>query len=204
MEAIKKTKKKILVIVAHPDDETIWMGGLLLIKKNEWDTTVICLTRKSDADRYPKFLKVCRELKVKGFIYDLDDKNFEKPLNEKEIISIIKKHANISYDIIFTHNSNGEYGHIRHKDVHKAVKEMLAKNLLRAKEIFFFSYEKRLNDYQGYATYNSSADKLIKLNPEELAMKRKLAIDIYGYDRGGKGFEELSAGKIEAFDIYKK
>jgi len=51
--------------------------------------------------------------------------------------------------------------------------------------------------------YNSNADKLIKLNSDELFMKRKLAIEVYGYNRGRIGFEENSAGPIESFSELK-
>jgi hypothetical protein len=35
---------KAAIIVAHPDDETIWSGGLIL-KKPEWQWTVLSLCR---------------------------------------------------------------------------------------------------------------------------------------------------------------
>jgi len=35
-------KKIVAVIVAHPDDETLWAGGLL-IDHPEWDVFVACL-----------------------------------------------------------------------------------------------------------------------------------------------------------------
>ena len=50
--------KKASIVVAHPDDETIWMGGTIL-KNKYWDWTIISLCRKNDPDRMPKFKKVC-------------------------------------------------------------------------------------------------------------------------------------------------
>ena len=63
--------KTALCIVAHPDDETIWMGGTIM--KNNYNWTIICLCRKNDLDRSPKFKKVCDYYKAKSIISDLDD-----------------------------------------------------------------------------------------------------------------------------------
>lgn len=195
-------KKEILVIVAHPDDETIWVGGTLL--RTRFNKTIICLCRKKDKDRAPKFKRACRILKAKSYILKLDDseKGYFKKISLKKIIKrILRITKGKKYDYVFTHGENGEYGHIRHKEIHRAVKEAIKRGDIKAKKVFFFSYTKRKNDFQGYAIYNSNADKLIKLNRDELSMKKKLIKKVYEYKEGG--FEEKSSGEIEAFDIKK-
>jgi hypothetical protein len=45
------------MIVAHPDDETLWAGGLMLLHpESRWTVMTIC--RKSDADRAARFQRV--------------------------------------------------------------------------------------------------------------------------------------------------
>lgn len=195
-------KKEVLIIVAHPDDETIWVGGTLFKSKD--NKTIISLCRKNDRDRAPRFKKACKILKAKGYISNLDDgeKGYYKKITEKQIIKrILKITKNKKYDYVYTHGKNGEYKHVRHIGVHNAVNEMADRRLLFAKKVFFFSYKKRKNNFQGYAIYNSNADKLIKLKKPYFKMKKRLIKEIYNFDKGT--FEEKSCKEVEAFDIKK-
>jgi len=189
-------KKKVLVIVAHPDDETIWMGGTLLANRNRWNATIISLCRKYDKDRSPRFKKVCKILKAKCFMSDLEDEKLNKiPLNE--VIKRIKKYLNKKYDYIFTHGKNGEYGHIRHIDVSLAVAEMLKKKILSCKKIFFFSYQKK----SGICYARKNSDKFIKLSHNFLEKKKDLIIKTYGFKK--KSFEDLCCRSTESFNVLK-
>lgn len=192
--------KKILVVVAHPDDELIWMGGMILRNKNKWNTTVLCLTRSSDPDRKPKFIKVAKELGFRGFIYDLDDTTNE-PWNEKEVVSIIKKFCNQFYDIVFTHGSNGEYGHLRHKETHNIINKLIEDKILKTKSLMNFNYLRRENYFQGYCIPNLNTNNFIKLKNKELIIKKHLIQNVYGYQQGG--FEEKSCNQVESFKKIK-
>lgn len=174
---------KALIIVAHPDDETIWMGGFILKHKN-WDWTILSLCRKHDKDRAPKFKKVCNFYKAKSFMDNLNDTN-RKPANIERIIKKIKKHIKNNYDLIFTHNSNGEYGHIRHKEAHQAVMKMINQKILKPKKLFFFSY------------YNAKFNKKIKLTKKEIDLKKKIITKMYGFQKNS--FEERHCKDIETF-----
>lgn len=189
-------KRKILVAVAHPDDETIWMGGYLLRNKDIWDITIISLCRENDKDRAPKFKKVCGIFNAKSYMSDLEDDEL-LPLDKMEVIDRLKKFINLHYDYIFTHGEEGEYGHIRHKEIHKAVSDMLKKRIVRCEKVFYFSYKKKGNS----CLYDSNANKFIKLKDDEFLMKKKIIKEIYGFSEGS--FEEQSCGKIESFNLIK-
>lgn len=180
---------KALAIIAHPDDETIWMYSQL---KKDYNWTIFSLCRASDKDRYPKFLKVCKYYNAKPIITDLEDDKL-LPLNIIYIIDLIKKNLKKKeFDLIFTHGENGEYRHIRHKEIHKAVKKMIDDGKLKTKKIFFFNYKKK-NDY-----CVAIKDKnYIKLNEEQLKEKKKIITEIYSFEKGS--FEEKSCGD-ESFE----
>ena len=64
--------KCVVLIVAHPDDETLWAGGTIL-SQPLWTFFILCLSRSSDPERAEKFYKVLKVLKSDGTMGDLDD-----------------------------------------------------------------------------------------------------------------------------------
>lgn len=111
----KKTTKN-LMIVAHPDDESIF-GGNHILKENYF---IICLTNNKNKIRRLEFEKMLKESGNEGIILSFPDKvkgrrsNWKK--EEKEIKEILKRYIiSNDWDQIVTHNKEGEYGHIHHK-----------------------------------------------------------------------------------------
>lgn len=189
---------KALAAVAHPDDELIWMGGFILRNKN-WDWTIVSTCRKDDKDRKPKFEKVCKRLNAKNyFISDLDDENLDRNVKESEIEErLFNMLEETNYDCIFTHGKNGEYGHLRHKEVHNAIRNLIKSKKLICKKAFYFDYIKEGD----LALANKNADLVVKLNSNELKIKKDIITKDYGFHIGG--FEELCCGRTESFRVEK-
>lgn len=184
---------RCLVIVAHPDDEVIWMGGLIL-RRGDWEWHVLSLCRLGDPDREPRFHLAARELGVRESMSDLDDSPVLAPLSPDlgEIKERIRILLPASADLIFTHGSDGEYTyHLRHVEVSRAVAEMIGAGELIG-TLVTFAYEDG-----GPA---ESAHIHTELTPEELARKRQIVRDIYGFAPGSLEFD--SAGPVEACNVH--
>ncbi len=196
---------RALVLVAHPDDETIWMGGTIARHRDvRWTIFVLC--RKSDPDRMPKFLRAAKYYGAQGIICDLEDEGIASAQQSiPEIRNIIRRELpQKTFDVLFTHGANGEYGHPRHKGVHLAVKQILEAGELKAKQVFFFAY--RFDEKQKIAvpafSAKASAGKprfTVELSNKEWKAKRGVIQQLYGFRP--HIFENRSCSKIESFSV---
>lgn len=105
-----------LMIVAHPDDETIFAGNQL----SHHSYFIVCLTNGNNIQRAKEFMAVLEKTNNEGVILSFPDKTNKKRDSwetsevdiKKTIQNYIKKE---DWNTIVTHNPQGEYGHIHHK-----------------------------------------------------------------------------------------
>ncbi len=196
MSTLQLHKGRALVVVAHPDDETIWMGGTILVHPDlEW--TIFALCRGDDPDRAPKFRSVTTRYGAEGFISDLEDEGrmtirASIPEIERRLVREMQRR---NYDYIFTHAPNGEYGHPRHKGVSRAVRNLLKRGALRANEILFFAY--RLNEARRCAIPRDGAHFQTPLSDAVWREKQRIIRNLYGFSEDS--FEFRSASRVENF-----
>jgi len=192
--------KSVAVIVAHPDDETLWTGGTILSHPS-WKWFVVCLCRGSDPDRAPKFFKTLQILRSEGIMGDLDDGPEQKPLDEIELEqSIIKLLPHEEYDLIISHNPNGEYTrHARHEETGKAVIKLWNDSKISAKELWTFAYEDGDKRYYPRPIENATACYI--LNEQIWLKKYSIITETYGFDKSS--FEAETTPKAESFWQFK-
>lgn len=189
------------VIVAHPDDETLWAGGTILMHPdNCW--TVVTLCRGSDTDRAPRFHRAMECFGAKGVMGDLDDGPEQEPLRmvavEDAIADLLPSDR---YDLVLTHGLWGEYtSHRRHEEVAKSVMALRESGRLSVQELWMFAYEDGGKKYLPRPM--ADADIYFRLPPDVWKEKHRIIDEIYGFD--ADSFEAQTTPKEEAFWILGK
>jgi LmbE family N-acetylglucosaminyl deacetylase len=189
------------VIVAHPDDETLWAGGTILMHPdNCWTVATLC--RGSDADRAPRFHKALECYGAKGVMGDLDDEPEQKPLGtvavEDAILDLLPSDR---YDLVLTHGLWGEYtSHRRHEEVAKSVMALRESGRLSVEELWMFAYEDGGKKYAPKPM--ADADAFFRLPLDIWEEKYRIIREVYGFE--SDSFEALTTPKEEAFWVLGK
>ena len=107
-------KEKVILFVAHPDDDTLFFHSF--IKKHK--PYVVLCTAGWSLRRLPCFFRAMKKYGVKYRAYALGTRDKRTDILER----IVKRCLMLGqFELCATHNSEGEYGHEMHKRVHQAV-----------------------------------------------------------------------------------
>lgn len=139
--------EKSIIIVAHPDDENLWFSSIL--SKVDW--IVLCFLaveskpawtagREKSLSEYPLDNINCLGLKESEAFWDVDwshptqteyglkiTENKESGKYYRQNFEVLKNQLRDTlrgYLNVFTHNPWGEYGHVEHVQVYRAVKAL--------------------------------------------------------------------------------
>ena len=186
----------VALIVAHPDDETLWAGGTIL-SHPAWKCFIVCLTRKSDPERSVKYYRALKVLKAEGIMGDLDDGPDQKPLDPKELEdAILELLPRNHFDLVITHHPLGEYTrHARHEEISKAVMNLWNNQKISANVLWTFAYEDGHKAYFPQAVKNASI--FHTLSNEIWLKKYRIIAETYGFEE--KSWEVETTPKSEAF-----
>ena len=191
-----KSGSHAVIIVAHPDDETLWTGGVVLMHPEvRWTILTVC--RKSDPDRAPRFAKACEIYGARGIMADLDDGSEQVPLPAQMVEDTLGQlMPSDRFDLVLTHGRQGEYTrHVRHEEVSRAVMALHRNGSLRAPQILHFAYDDSGGRYLPQP--DSQAEIYIHLDDKIWQKKYEVITDIYKF--APDSWEARTTPKQEAF-----
>lgn len=100
------------IVVAHPDDETLFAGGLPLRFNDRSWTIICCSIPRIDPIRAWKFQVACMILGALPKLLPFAESEPNLALPHLEALGNLAE-----YDTLVTHNEHGDYGHLHHAQV---------------------------------------------------------------------------------------
>jgi len=190
------SEKRAAVIVAHPDDETLWAGGKIL-SHPEWKWFIVCLCRRNDEDRSLRFYNALKILNSEGIMGDLNDGPEQKPLQQNEVEdAILKLLPAKHFDLIISHNPAGEYTrNLRHEEAGRAVINLWNTGKISTSELWTFAYTDSNKKHYPVAVENASIRWT--LSKRIWMRKYRIITKTYGFEKGG--FEAETTPRVESF-----
>jgi len=179
-----------LMVVAHPDDETIFAGGLILSFNANW--TIVCCIHEQE-ERRSEFHCACDFLSEQsGNLIKSEYLGFSSAQAVQMLPEKLLDYRD-DFDIVFTHNSMGEYGHEHHKLVH----HMVVANIFHENTWLFISPGSWNVNQDVLRSKNEDGNRILKIKPEILELKirtfhecHKSQAMTYGYDPKTKKLRE--------------
>ncbi len=157
-----------VMVVAHPDDELLWGGSRLI----EDDYLVVCVTCGVVQIRVNEFVQLMNETNDRYIMLGYPDKTNGERDNwdgcRDDIAADLERiFALKDWDLIVTHNPDGEYGHQHHKMTNQLVTKVADNDIL-----YYFG------KYHSKKTISPYLNEMATISDNALAKKKKL-IGIY-------------------------
>ena len=157
-----------LMIVAHPDDETLWGGGHIA----DGGYLIVCITNGQNKTRSAEFQSIMQATGNTGLILSYPDKVAGQRDDWSHVSKQIRQDLELvisykSWKDIVTHNAAGEYGHIQHKMTHQFVTERYDQDALSTPLVEFGKY------YRAGALPDAKKD-LTPISEDALRQKEEL------------------------------
>ena len=158
-----------LLIVAHPDDETLW-GYYQLKESKGWK--ILCVTNANNITRVNELKNIAIHFDSALEIWNYQDSAFHYNMHPQLYIDIENEINKSNVKMVLTHNPLGEYGHIQHIKVSNVVLTV------SKKPTYVFSYtpnstkKSKNNEICNMKKYYGSQDKIFESHCQKITKNK--------------------------------
>ena len=156
-----------LLIIAHPDDETLW--GYYQLKENKgWK--ILCVTNANNTIRVNELKNIAIYFDTALEIWNYKDSAFHYNMHPQLYKDIANEINKPNVKMVLTHNPFGEYGHIQHIKVSNVVLTV------SKKPTYVFSYtsnnKNKQNEICNLKKYYKSQDKIFQSHCQKITKNK--------------------------------
>ena len=171
---------RALVIVAHPEDEILWVGGMIMMHPN-WNWRIVSVCQDVNRTQRNRFLASLQQLGSSGFIVNMssDSKSdvFGKSTMQNAFRSAME---NTSYDVLITHSPSGESRQqVENGYVGEAALSLWQQKELKIGEMWMFAYAN--GDESSLPSAIETADIVVRLASDMWNRKCDLLRQVYHF-----------------------
>jgi len=158
-----------LLIVAHPDDETLW-GYHQLNESKGWK--ILCITNASNTTRVNELKNISIHFGTALELWNYQDSAFHYNMHPQLYKDIENEINKPNVKMVLTHNPLGEYGHIQHIKVSNVVLTV------SKKPTYVFSYtpnnkrKSKENEICNMKKYYKSQDKIFQSHCQKITKNK--------------------------------
>jgi LmbE family N-acetylglucosaminyl deacetylase len=158
----------LLVVVAHPDDEAVWAGGILAALVPRFRVLIVSATHAGTPQRAAEFRRACSELGAESIMMDCrDGGNEELPAITSQIEGLLadREIDPDSLASVLTHSPSGEeHWHPQHIQLHWQVSNWARKKRL---DFCFFSCHPGISSFSQAFTWGIPLVRLVGSKPKK-------------------------------------
>ncbi len=191
--------KKVLIVVAHMDDELIFAAPIIV---GNWSKCTLVVATDGGVGRCDSLKKICNkrgvDLKFVNDIYEASEyprsEMYQRDLNKNQktkLSDILSELKNDNWDFVFTHNCWGEYGNGQHSAVSELVRKFfndqrlvyfsfseLEKNKKEKNDLVFFPTSNRISLFSRGIFLSSTTKKYFFLDKNTFVSNRSLDLTL--------------------------
>lgn len=167
----------LLVIVAHPDDEAIWFGGILKVLGATYGLMIVSATHASNPGRSEEFRRSCGLLGAMPILLDCPDGgnlSLSDPIPALEASLLENGIDPATFAGVISHSPSGEeHWHIQHIELHWKISRWAA---ARGIDFGFFAAHTGISAMGSLLTREEPARSVFRSWPKRRLLKEAIGL----------------------------